>query len=83
MPGGCTTPEDLDDAMTKRQLLAEEQSAHLLELLKQNTQLTELTGKWPSVSKRSQLAKREFTDSHNLLLAVRRVGRWVVIAVIR
>ena len=35
--------EDLDEAMTKRQILAEEQSAQLLELLKQNTQLTELT----------------------------------------
>jgi len=54
--------EDLDDAMTKRQLLAEEQSAHLLELLKQNTQLTELTRQMAEriETLTLQLAKREF-----------------------
>ncbi|WP_171971288.1 DUF1003 domain-containing protein [Serratia marcescens] len=35
--------EDLDEAMAKRQTLAEQQSEQLLELLKQNTELTALT----------------------------------------
>ena len=54
--------EDLDDAMTRRQLLAEEHSAQLLELLKQNTQLTELTRQMAEriETLTLQLAKREF-----------------------
>lgn len=54
--------EDLDDAMTKRQILAEEQSAQLLELLKQNTQLTELTRQMAEriETLTLQLAQREF-----------------------
>ncbi|MBB1198950.1 DUF1003 domain-containing protein [Enterobacteriaceae bacterium 89] len=35
--------EDLDDAMAERQTLVEQQSEQLLELLKQNTELTTLT----------------------------------------
>ena len=48
--------------MTKRQMLAEEQSVQLLELLKQNTQLTELTRQMAEriETLTVQLAQREF-----------------------
>ncbi|WP_090125034.1 DUF1003 domain-containing protein [Kosakonia arachidis] len=54
--------EDLDDAMAKRQILAEEQSTQLLELLKQNTHLTELTRQMAEriETLATQLAQREF-----------------------
>ncbi|BEO23112.1 DUF1003 domain-containing protein [Serratia marcescens] len=53
--------EDLDEAMAQRQTLAERQSEQLLELLKQNTELTALTKQMAEriESLTLQLANRE------------------------